>query len=178
MQQHRSTFSKTSLGGVVNWDAIGAIGEILGAVAVVLTLGYLAIQVKYAKKATTDATSLNRANGVQAMLIAATTDNALRSSVIKAQGDTQSMSMLSDQFDLSRDEAERVDMYASYWFWLHWGQFAASNSAEGLLELKNIVTTFYRLPYMTTCWKLGSSRQLLDPAFVAFVDAILDEGVP
>ena len=30
----------------MNWDAIGAIGEILGALAVVLTLGYLAIQVK------------------------------------------------------------------------------------------------------------------------------------
>lgn len=30
----------------MNWDAIGAIGEILGALAVVLTLGYLAIQVR------------------------------------------------------------------------------------------------------------------------------------
>ena len=30
----------------MNWDAIGAIGEILGALAVVLSLGYLAIQVK------------------------------------------------------------------------------------------------------------------------------------
>jgi hypothetical protein len=28
----------------MNWDAIGAIGEILGALAVVLTLGYLAIR--------------------------------------------------------------------------------------------------------------------------------------
>lgn len=30
----------------MNWDAIGAIGEILGAVAVVITLGYLAVQVR------------------------------------------------------------------------------------------------------------------------------------
>ncbi len=30
----------------MNWDAIGAIGEVLGAVAVALTLGYLAIQMK------------------------------------------------------------------------------------------------------------------------------------
>ena len=27
----------------LNWEAIGAIGEILGALAVVLTLGYLAV---------------------------------------------------------------------------------------------------------------------------------------
>lgn len=30
----------------MNWDAIGAIGEIVGAVAVVATLGYLAIQIR------------------------------------------------------------------------------------------------------------------------------------
>lgn len=30
----------------MNWDAIGAIGEILGALAVVATLGYLAIQIR------------------------------------------------------------------------------------------------------------------------------------
>ena len=34
----------------MNWDAIGAIGEILGAVAVGFTLVYLAIQVKQVKK--------------------------------------------------------------------------------------------------------------------------------
>ena len=28
----------------MNWDAIGAIGEITGAIAVVLTLGYFGIQ--------------------------------------------------------------------------------------------------------------------------------------
>lgn len=30
----------------MNWDAIGAVGEIVGALAVVLTLGYLAAQIK------------------------------------------------------------------------------------------------------------------------------------
>ena len=33
----------------MNWDAIAAIGEIVGALAVVLTLGYLAIQTRSAK---------------------------------------------------------------------------------------------------------------------------------
>ncbi|MEM9620196.1 MAG: hypothetical protein AAF993_01010 [Pseudomonadota bacterium] len=35
----------------MNWDAIGAIGELIGALAVVLTLAYLAVQVKGAKRA-------------------------------------------------------------------------------------------------------------------------------
>ncbi len=34
----------------MNWDAIGAIGEIIGALAVIATLAYLAVQVKQTKK--------------------------------------------------------------------------------------------------------------------------------
>ena len=30
----------------MNWEALGAIGEIVGAIAVVLTLGYLAVQMR------------------------------------------------------------------------------------------------------------------------------------
>ncbi len=36
----------------MDWNAIGAIGEILGAVAVVATLGYLAVQTRYNVAAT------------------------------------------------------------------------------------------------------------------------------
>jgi hypothetical protein len=35
----------------MNWDAMGAIGETLGALAVFITLGYLAVQVRHAKDA-------------------------------------------------------------------------------------------------------------------------------
>jgi hypothetical protein len=36
----------------MNWQAIGAVGEILGALAVVLTLAYLAVQIRESRKAT------------------------------------------------------------------------------------------------------------------------------
>jgi len=36
----------------MNWEAIGAIGEILGAAGVILTLGYLAFQIRAGTKAT------------------------------------------------------------------------------------------------------------------------------
>jgi len=35
----------------MNWAAIGAIGEVLGSVAVFITLGYLAVQVRHAREA-------------------------------------------------------------------------------------------------------------------------------
>ena len=44
----------------MNWDAIGAIGEIAGAIAVILTLVYLASQVRYAKNATLDQNRLGK----------------------------------------------------------------------------------------------------------------------
>ena len=44
----------------MNWEAIGAIGEIVGALAVVLTLGYLANQVRHAKEAAADTNRLER----------------------------------------------------------------------------------------------------------------------
>ena len=34
----------------MNWDALGAIGELVGAAAVVLTLGYLAVQIRQSGK--------------------------------------------------------------------------------------------------------------------------------
>ncbi len=34
----------------MNWDAIGAVGEIIGAAAVVVTLAYLALQVRPSTK--------------------------------------------------------------------------------------------------------------------------------
>ena len=35
----------------LNWEAIGAVGEILGAMGVIITLAYLAVQIKYTRNA-------------------------------------------------------------------------------------------------------------------------------
>ena len=45
----------------MNWEAIGAVGEILGATAVLITLGYLAVQVRQSTRAmkTSTSSSLN-----------------------------------------------------------------------------------------------------------------------
>ena len=36
---------------MINWDAIGAIAELVGAIAVVTTIGYLAVQIRQTNKA-------------------------------------------------------------------------------------------------------------------------------
>jgi len=35
----------------MNWDAIGAIGQMLGSIAILVTLGYRALQVKHVSSA-------------------------------------------------------------------------------------------------------------------------------
>ena len=37
----------------MNWDAIGAVGEVAGAVGVIITLGYLALQIRHSNKLAT-----------------------------------------------------------------------------------------------------------------------------
>jgi hypothetical protein len=68
----------------LNWEAVGAVGEILGALAVVLTLGYLARQVHFAREAAADANRLNRANGVTEMVLATATNSELLDSISKS----------------------------------------------------------------------------------------------
>ena len=54
----------------MNWEAIGAIGEIVGAVAVVLTVGYLAVQIRQntrSVRAATHHSSMRGASEIQNM---------------------------------------------------------------------------------------------------------------
>lgn len=44
----------------MNWDAIGALGEVLGSIAVFVTLGYLAVQLRHARSETRRSISQGR----------------------------------------------------------------------------------------------------------------------
>jgi hypothetical protein len=54
---------------VVNWDAIGAVGELLGSIAVLVTLVYLAIQVRHARAEASRALSQGRMEANRALLV-------------------------------------------------------------------------------------------------------------
>ncbi len=53
----------------MNWDEVGAIGEVLGSIAVFITLGYLASQVKYARREVQRSISQSRADAVRELLL-------------------------------------------------------------------------------------------------------------
>jgi hypothetical protein len=57
----------------VDWEAIGALGEVLGATGVIVTLGYLAVQIRHNTRAL-------RAASIDSMTQQAEVDLVLRNS--------------------------------------------------------------------------------------------------
>lgn len=158
----------------MNWDAISAICQVLGTLAVVITLLYVAVQVRYAKQAAADQNRLSRATGVREVGLAAVSNEAFRLSMDRNWGLTEHYQQQAQQLGISPDDASRADWGNAYWFWLHWGQFSSTYEHKDRQELENVITTFYRIPGVRNFWETSPlAKPLLDPAFVEFVDRIL-----
>ena len=104
----------------MDWNAIGAVGEVAGAIAVLVTLVYLATQVRHSSQQTRLALSQARTEANRALISLGLEDKILEAH-IKADmafapepfGPTQ---MLMSKAALSREEAARVLMvFVSYW---------------------------------------------------------------
>jgi hypothetical protein len=83
----------------LNWEAIGALGEIFGAIAVLATVAYLAIQVRRSNDLARFSSSrdiLNQYNDLNRMV---TTDSSLRSALMKHD-------------ELTEDEKEQIYNFA------------------------------------------------------------------
>jgi hypothetical protein len=158
----------------MNWEAIGAIGEILGASVVFITLAYLAIQVRYAKLAAADTNRLARAKGVTDMQLAMISNPAGHAAFMKANKTYGYFEKLAEEFEISFEDAQQTDTMCVYWFWLHWGQFRSQNSPEDIEELAQTVGRFYQLPAILYCWNNSPfGKALLEEKFGAFVDESL-----
>jgi hypothetical protein len=89
----------------VNWDAISAIGQLAGAIAVVVTLGYLAVQIRIARLAASDANRLQRGAGVREMIFTLLNNEQLRRAVDKSEGYGDTIRAVAQRLELSEDEA-------------------------------------------------------------------------
>lgn len=158
----------------MNWDAIGALAEVAGTLAVVITLAYLAIQVKHAKLATADANRLTRASGVREMTLLLAHNDEVRSSVLKTLGLESYYSEFGEKFSVESQEAQRFDFVAQYYFWLHWGQFSTTSTDKDREELRHIIGVFYSLPAIKHAWNNSPfGKVFFESDFVEFVDSII-----
>ena len=85
----------------MNWEAISAIGEITGALAVVLTLGYFGIQVRATREAAADTNRLHRSNGVREIILASIANTEIRQALEKGLGTSPLYDMFSKELGIS-----------------------------------------------------------------------------
>ena len=160
----------------MNWDAVGALGEIIGALAVIFTLIYVAAQVKHARDSLADQNRLERTRGVKDMAILVCANDELRYDQIRNWGLTDYYEALGEKEGISAERASGVDWANSYYFWMYWGQYSSSLSTEDLRELENVIGGLLRTPGMRYSWETSPmNRPLLEPKFVKFVDGILEK---
>ena len=158
----------------INWTALAAIGQILSAVAVAMTLLSLTMQTRRAEIAASDANRLARADGVISFWLAAMHDPEFREAGLRINpAHAEWTAEISRRMEISVEDANLLQSETLYWFWLHWGQWNTSTEQKDIEELINMIKRFYTLPWVRLVWE--GHRGWLDARFEAFVDDVLAE---
>ncbi len=104
----------------MNWEALGAIGETMGAVAVVVTLVYLAVQVGHARREGQRALSQGRGEAVRELFLFGTDERVsqamLKGNAALGVAPSPFVAMLIERAGLTKEEATVAFQYQSAWW--------------------------------------------------------------
>ncbi len=157
----------------MNLQDVAAIGEIVGAVAIIITLAYLAIQVRHAKIAVADQSRQARVAALRE-IGGRLVDNADARQAFDKVVDPAWQSMINDlasAWGVSDDEASLVMWSQNDYIWTHWAQFYSHKSEDDERELENIVANWYSIPPMKTIIEHPTIRMFYDAKFISWIDA-------
>ena len=158
---------------------LGNYGEFIGAIVIVVTVAYLALQVRYAKQATIDQNILSRARGVQEHMLAVSQNEQLRMNMVDDFELRDFYQALASSRGVTIEQASQTDWSNAYWFWVHWGQWKTTHDEKSLAELKHVIRYYYSVPSMLRTWEQSPwGKRLMDEEFVEFVDSVLSEQDP
>lgn len=161
----------------MNWETISAILEAVGVIAVVISLLYLALQIRFARLAAADASRTARAIGVRDIDLTMVNNAELRKNWLKSSNLNPTYQELGSQLNLSVEEALQVDTVCQSWMRLHWGQFKSITTPEDLKDLSRLISAFYMSPPMKNCWvESPYGKVAYDADFVKFVDDAVSKG--
>ena len=150
----------------MNWEAVGAVGEVVGAVAVVATLIYLTVQVRYAKHQLEINGVYSRAQTSVGILAPIAKDAELASLLLKAGhprfGD----------FGLEPVEAQRVGAYLHMWMQVE--QANHHMLPEGTHD--ELLRFFLSIPSYADFWE--KNKNAYDREFVARMERIRAKVAP
>ena len=150
----------------VNWDAIGAIGEVAGAVGVVATLLYLSQQIRQNTKATRSATAQDMTNNWVAINLEMSRNKAVTEDV---------------DFDRPPEE---VQLVLSFWrsmfhqwsnchYQYHYGLLEELLFATTSEEIKTYAADATVGPNLRNAW--AATRFIYNAEFQEYVDTLIRE---
>ena len=159
----------------MNWIAIGAIAEAIGVIAVVISLLYLAFQIRFARLAAADTSRTARAVGIREIDLTMVNNPALRENWIKSSAELNAIyKAMGEQMNISDDAALQIDTVCQCWIRLHWGHYKSITTPEDLKELERLVSVFYSKPPMLHCWNESPyGRNIFDRDFVEFIETAI-----
>ena len=160
----------------MNWDTVSAISETVGVIAIVISLLYIAFQVRFARLTAADTSRTARSIGVRENVLAMVNNSELRENWMKSSGLKSVYEMIGTEMNVSADGAIQIDNMCQCWMWLHWGQYKSIKTPADLKELENIVSVFYSVPPMLNCWRKSPyGSKIFDEDFVRFVEGAISK---
>ena len=158
----------------MNWEIVSIITEAVGVFAVVVSMLYLALQIRFARLAAADTSRTARAIGVRENVHAMANNSELRENWMKSSNVQSVYETLGTEMNVSANGAIQIDNMCQCWMWLHWGQFKAIKTDADSKDLANIVSKFYATSPMLNCWKESPyGGKVFDAEFVQFVDSAI-----
>jgi hypothetical protein len=148
----------------MNWEAIGAIGDFMGGVGVIVTLGYLALQIR-------TNTNVMRSNAQREMNSNVndrffSSREVLEAHVkVKSKDGHEEVSVaLMNEYDLTPEQA------VSYWrYILQIWKGLEADFKMGVVD-EDAIATFMRANDMRLCW--DATQFWIDPSFAKLVQSI------
>jgi hypothetical protein len=160
----------------MNWDAISSIAQIVGTLTVVISLLYLAFQIRFARLAAADASRTARAIGVREIDLAMVNNPELRENWLKSSNLNPLYEEMGSQMDVSVEGALQVDTVCQCWMRLHWGQYKSITTPADLDDLEQLVSLFYAVRPMSYCWENSPyGKEAYDEQFVQYIDGAINK---
>ena len=163
----------------MNWEAIGAIGESLGAIAVFITLGYLALQVQFARKEIGRSISQSRAEALRTVTLARANDARLNSLTVRAGAAVGELprpfvTALMERGGLTAEEANAVwwDQHAWWAYRAQVIQYLDELPEGERFEFESRTRANYGGPTLARFW-YDANKPVLNPDVVRYIEGLL-----
>ena len=162
----------------MNWDAIGALGELISAFAVLATLVYLSVQVRQAKNSIRDNARTARFQADMDLLLHMSGNNYFNSAAgklwsSKASPDFRAFEYaLTTKYKLSEEEAISFNTWCFAWLKFQEHCFLQPLSKEDRLMHDSQISGWFQLPALIEFWT-EENKTFLDDRFISHVEGLL-----